>query len=155
MGELTAENNWIQLNIDGQAHAGLSIHPEDGDFFSRSRKMLDRTGRLGGRPGIFEGQLASLKRELEAWSTGYADSVEETYLVLKGGEFLFLVILKGKAYDGALEDSLTDLDMKVAQNPAYDLINLSVMAFPAFAEDAIRSFLPDRVGPRGAGGHAE
>ena len=135
--------------------AGVTVHPEDGDLFSLTKQMIERSGRFAARFEAFDKQLAALRRDLEAWSVRHSNTVKEVFLVLKGDYFLFLVVLKEKNHDGALEDALTDLDMKIAQDPDYDLINLSVLALPAFAEDAIRSFLPHRAGPKGERGNAE
>ena len=155
MGVATDKKQWIQLRMGDPDMAGVTVHPEDGDLFSLTKQMIERSGRIAARIETFDNQLSALKRDLEAWSSEHSDSVKEVFLVLKGDHFLFLVVLKGKAHDGALEDALTDLDMKIAQNPDYDLINLSVLALPAFAEDAIRSFLPHRVGPKGERENAE
>lgn len=91
-----------------------------------------------------------MKRDLKHWIATREDSIAEAYLVLKGDHFQFLVVMKGKAHDSALEDALTDLDMAVAQNPDYDLIRLSVLAIPAFGEDVVRSFLPPNMDSKGA-----
>jgi hypothetical protein len=155
MGVATTRKQWIQLRMGDPAVAGVTVHAEDGDLFSLTKQMIERSGRIAAHIERFDQQLAALKRDLEVWSSEHSDSVEEVFLALKGDHFLFLVVLKGKAHDGLLEDALTDLDMRVAQEPDYDLINLSVLALPAFAEDAIRSFLPQRTGPKGEGGNAE
>ena len=127
------------------ALAGVTVLPENGDLFSLTKQMIARSGQIAYKIDAFESQLAALRLELEAWALHRAKVVDEAFLVLKGEHFLFLVVLKGTAYDGAFEDDLTELDIRVAQNPDYDLINLSVLALPAFAEDVIRSFLPQRA----------
>lgn len=135
--------------------AGVTIHPENGDVFTLSKQMIARSGRLMSRIEAFEQQLATLKLDLESWAAAHSESVAEAFLVLKGDHFVFLAVLKGKAYDSVLEDALTELDMQVAQNPDYNLINLSVLALPAFAEDAIRSFLPHGAGAKNESGNAQ
>ena len=146
---------WIQIHLTDPALAGVTVHPEDGDSFSLPKQRIAKYGHLAYRIEAYDGQFAALKQELVTWSAVHSDVVRETFLVMKGDHYLFLVVLKGKAHDAVLEDALTDLDMKIAQDPEFDLINLSVLALPAFAEEAIRSFLPHRVGPKGEGGDAE
>ncbi len=155
MGVSTAKKQWIQLRMGDPDLGGVTVHPEDGDLFSLTKQMIARFGRLASQIEAFENQLTSLKRDLETWSSAHSDAVDDAFLVLKGDHFLFLVVLKGKTHDGDLEDALTDLDIQVAQDPRYELINLSVLALPAFAEEAIRSFLPHRMGPKGEGENAE
>jgi hypothetical protein len=157
-GPMTVANagkQWIQLRLGDAELAGVTVHPENGDVYALSKQMIARSGQLMFRIEAFEQQLAALKRDLESWSSAHSESVSEVFLVLKGDHFVFLAVLKGKAYDSALEDALTELDLKVAQNPDYNLINLSVLALPAFAEDAIRSFLPHRPVPKDESGDAE
>ena len=117
--------------------------------------MIARSGQLAYRIEAFENQLAALTSELEAWASRRADVVREVFLVLKGDHFQFLVVLKGTAHDGDLEDDLTNLDMSIARNLDYDLINLSVLALPAFAEDVIRSFLPNHIKVEDSADHAK
>ena len=155
MSVATTKKQWIQLRLGDPNLAGVTVHPEDGDLFALTKQMIARSGRIAYEIEAFENQLEALKRELDAWFAGRSDSVAEAFLVLKGDYFLFLVVTKGKAHDSGLEDALTDLDMKVAQDPDYHLVNLSVLALPAFAEDAIQSFLPHRVGPKSESGNAE
>jgi hypothetical protein len=155
MNVATPKKQWIQLRLGDSSLAGVTVHPEDGDLFSLTKQMIARSGQISYQIEAFENQLETLKRDLESWFARRSDSVAEAFLVLKGDHFLFLVVTKGKAHDGDLEDALTDLDMKVAQDSDYDLINLSVLALPAFAEDAIQSFLPHRGASKGERDNAE
>jgi len=155
MNAAPAAKQWIQLRMADPGLAGVTVDPGDGDLFSLTRQVITRLGRVAHQFQEFETQLAALRRELEKWTAARADVIAEAFLVLKGDYFQFLVVMKGKAYDGALEDALTELDMAVAQNPGYDLIRLSVLAIPAFGEDVIRSFLPPYVDSKGASDDAE
>ena len=145
MSDAIKKNPWIQLRMDDPSVAGVTVHPEDGDLFSLSKQMIARSGQFAHRIEALETQLTSLTAELAGWASQHSDAVSDVFLVLKGDHFQFLVVLKGTAHDGELEDDLTSLDLNVARNPDYDLINLSVLALPAFAEDVIRSFLPNHI----------
>ena len=145
---IETDRSWIQLRMDDPTLGGVTVHPEDGDLFSLGKKMIARSGLIAAKIEVFEEQLAALERELEGWASQRSNAIDEVFLVLRGDHFLFLVVLKGKEHDGTFEDALTDLDMKVAQDPDYDLINLSVLALPAFADDVIQSFLPSHIRPR-------
>lgn len=155
MSATAPARQWIQIDMADSSLAGVTVRPEDGDLFSLSRQMITRLGRIAQQIDEFERQLANLRRDLEKWVAARAGSIAKAFLVLKGDHFLFLVALKGKRHDDALEDALTDLDMAVAQNPDYDLISLSVLALPAFAEDTIQSFLSPRAEPNSEGDDAE
>lgn len=141
MSATTANPRWIQFRLDDPDVAGVTVHPGDGDVFSLTKQMIARSGRVAYQIEEFARQLAELKRDLKHWIATRGGSIADAYLVLRGDHFQFLVVMKGKAYDRALEDALTELDMAVAQNPDYDLIRLSVLAIPAFGEEVIRSFL--------------
>ena len=39
--------------------------------------------------------------------------------------------------------ALTELDLRIAQDAAYDLINLSVLALPIVSEEAVSTFLAE------------
>lgn len=155
MSATAADQQWIQFRMDDPDVAGVTVHPGDGDVFSLTKQMIARSGRIAYQIEEFARQLADLKRDLTQWVAARADSIAEAYLVLKGEYFQFLVVMRGKAYDGALEDALTELDIAIAQNSDYDLIQLSVLAIPAFGEDVIRSFLPPHVDSKGASDDAE
>ena len=156
MSTTTAAKQWIQLRMADPGFAGVTVDPGDGDLFSLTKRMIVRLGRVAHQIDEFERQLAGVRRDLEKWMAARADAIAKAFLVLKGDHFLFLVVMKGKAHDDALEDALTDLDMAVAQNPAYNLIRLSVLALPAFGEEVIRSFLGNHRGePNGEGDDAE
>ena len=145
MSATIASNTWISLRVGDPAVAGVTIHSQDGDLFALTKQMIARAGRIAAGIEAFDNQLTALRAELEGWAAQRADLIDQVFLALKGDQFLFLVVLKGKAYNGIFEDDLTELDMSIAQNPDYDLIPLSVLALPACAEDVIRSFLPDHV----------
>lgn len=155
MSAAIKKNPWIQLRMDDPSIVGVTVHPEDGDLFSLIKQMIARSGQITHQIETFESQPAALRSELEAWASQRVDAVREVFLVLKGDHFQFLVVLKGTVHDDALEDALTDLDLSVAQNPDFDLINLSVLALPAFAEDVIRSFLPHHAQAKDSADDAE
>lgn len=150
MSTLSTSKSWIQLRMDDPTLGGVTVHRGDGDIISLGKELIARSAQIASKIVRFEPQLEALEKELSLWSSQRAEVIKEVFLVLKGDHFLFLVLLKGKQYDNALEDDLTDLDMKVAQDPDYDLIKLSVLALPAFADDVIHSFLPSHLKPREA-----
>ena len=154
MSTVTTSKSWIQLRMGDPTVAGVTVHREDGDLFSLGKELIARSGQIASRIIQFEQQLEALEQELSIWSSQRAEIVKEVFLVLRGDHFLFLVLLKGQEHDDALEDDLTDLDMKIAQDRDYDLINLSVLALPAFADDVIQSFLPFHIKPRAASENA-
>ena len=60
---------------------------------------------------------------------------------MRDAGLLFLVVLKEKPFNQKIEDSLTELDIAIAQDDDLDLIKLSVLALPKASKDSIESFL--------------
>ena len=149
MMPVATRKNWIQLRLGDPQLAGVTVHAEDGDLFSLSKRMVARAGMISAQIEALDVQVAALRRELEGWTSTHADAIRDAFVVLKGDYFLFLVVMKGKAYDAALEDALTDLDIRIAQDPEFTLVKLSVQALPAFDEAALRSFLPSGLELKG------
>ena len=145
MSLATTNRQWVQLHLSDPHVAGVTVTPPEGDdLFSLSREMVMRAGRLAAHLDEIDAQLAAVQEVVQSWCRSQVDRISNAYVVLKGDGFLFLVVQKSKEYDRTLEDSLTDLDIEIAQNPEFNHIHLSVLAIPAFSEEAIESFLPNR-----------
>ena len=138
----TTKKSWIQIQLNDPALAGVTVHHEDGDTFALTKQMIARSGQIAAQVIAINRQLNALRVELGQWAFKHAKAIDRAFLALRGDHFLFLAVLKAKGYDSLLEDDLTELDMRVAQNSDYDQIRLSVLSLPACAEDVIRSFLP-------------
>ena len=134
--------SWIQLDYHDPATVGVTITPADGDLFAMTKEMAIRGCQIGSRLNEFDTQISGVWEVLKEWASEHRQYVDKAFLALKGSGFLFLVIQKEPTYNRVLEDSLTDLDIKIAQNHDFQLIHLSVLAIPDSSEETIRTFLP-------------
>jgi hypothetical protein len=90
----------------------------------------------------FGRQFDQLLQRLGEWVRERQASVRSAYLTARDFGLLFLLVRRGGQYDEALEESLTDLDLEVANDPDYSLIRLDVLAVPEVSAESLRSFLP-------------
>ena len=89
----------------------------------------------------FTKQFQALLDYLAVWLSDHEDKIDYAYLTVRDRGLLFLPIQKGLAYDSVLSDSFTYLDLEIANNPAYDLIELSVLGLPKASDANIASFI--------------
>ena len=116
------------------------VTPEDGDrFVVQTTKAVAALQALNNRES-FEAQLQLLLNTLAEWSMSQ-DGICRVHLTLADNGFLFLVIPKKATYNAALEDSLSELDLTIANCSDFDMIRLDVMALPDAGTDALDSFL--------------
>jgi hypothetical protein len=89
----------------------------------------------------FTKQFQKLLTRLASWLTDHLDDVEDAYVTLRDAGLLFLVVRKTRRFNEELENSLTGVDLEIAQDPELDLIRLTVLALPMTSRDGIESFL--------------
>jgi len=122
------------------------IRPKDNDVFVRSVEQIVEACVIGERTlqraFQFKRQLEDgLFTKLAQWLTGNKHRVRKAFLAPHEGGLMFLVIKIGAKYDRDLEDSLTDLDIDVANSPEFDLLRLDVMCLPEVSTETALSFL--------------
>ena len=129
----------IQLDwedVDGN----VTVTPSDKDrYVVKVRTALKRLQR-GGDIEAVERKLALLQRELGAWLRERA-GIQQAFLTMRDGGFLFLVVKEKAEYDEAFEDALTDLDIQIAKDIDLAGIPLDVMALPCVSQQAADHFL--------------
>ena len=90
----------------------------------------------------FSNQMADLLDLLSAWVTERKERIKAAHLTLRrDNSVLFVVTQKEVRFDEALSDDLTRLDIDVANNPAFELITLDVLAIPAVSAESATAFL--------------
>jgi hypothetical protein len=94
----------------------------------------------------FTRQFRKLQAKLTEWYESQEHHVAKAYLTVRDSAILFLVVQKSAAFSRDLEDSLTDLDIAIAQDDEFSLVRLNVLALPTASEESIQSFLV--LGPR-------
>jgi hypothetical protein len=134
---------WIHL--DHADDAEVMVHLESGDMFTLPLKAaIDACGSVE-NVQRFGKQLEILLARLAAWIGQHEDDVQEAYVTFRDAGLLFLVVRKTRKLNEALENSLTDVDIEIAQDENLCLIKLSVLALPQTTEENVRSFLSSKI----------
>ncbi|MFO0970183.1 MAG: hypothetical protein U0793_31920 [Gemmataceae bacterium] len=89
----------------------------------------------------FSKQSRKLLGRLQQWIEEHKADIAEAFMTVRHSAFLLLIVQNHEAFNQDLEDSLTDLDLSIAQDEDYNLIRLNVLALPKASRDSIDSFL--------------
>ena len=119
----------------------VMITPQDNDRFVVTVESAILACKAVNSNERFRDQFNYLLNTLGSWLTAHADKIDQAYLTIRDRGLLFLPIQKSRTYDRVLSESFTDLDLEIANNPAYDLIELSVLGLPRASEASIASFI--------------
>jgi hypothetical protein len=121
--------------------ARVQVETEEEDRFVLTVGAAIQACKAFGEYEEFTRQFRKLQATLSSWVKDHAADVAEAYLTVRDAALLFLVVQSGEAFRQELEDSLTDLDLAVAQDEEFNLIRLQVLALPRASEESVRSFL--------------
>ena len=119
----------------------VRIVPPDKDIMAMSVEMAIEACRAFRQQIQFKDQFELLLKRLVEWVSEHAADVHKAFLTRRDSGLLFLVVLNTEQFDPIIEDSLTDLDLEIANDADFKLITLSVHALPCCSEDAIGSFV--------------
>ena len=86
-------------------------------------------------------QLSLLQDQLGAWLREHESEVEMAYLTLRDSQFLFLAISRTPSCSDELEDSVSELDFGIANDPDLNLVRLNALVLPPVSMDSLGSFL--------------
>lgn len=89
----------------------------------------------------FCSQFQELLRHLDEWIKTHRKKISKAFVTVRDTGLLFLILQHSPEYDRALEDELTELDVEIAQDVCYSLLNLNVLALPAGGGGAETGFL--------------
>lgn len=120
------------------------VTPEDEDRFFLT--VEDAINACKSHSGFTEFQrtFKDLLTYLARWIERHREKIKEAYLTVRETDMLFLTVHTGKSFDWEFEDSLTELDVFVAQADKYKEVRLNVLCIPNAGEDSVISFLdPD------------
>jgi len=114
------------------------IEPKDEDRFVISLDEAIRACRLYDQKAkVFRHQFDFLKNVVGQWVHDYKDHVKKTFLTLANDRLFLVVVSNQEAYDNELEESLTELDLRIAQDPSFSAIRLSVQILPLCHSDLL------------------
>jgi hypothetical protein len=131
---------YIRLSPVNQSDK-VQIETEDEDRFLVTVGEAIRACKAFDKFADFHRQIRRVVAILSVWIENHKSQIAEAYLAVRDVGLLFLIVQNAKAFDQELEDSLTDLDVAIAQDAELNLIKLSVLALPRASEESIHSFL--------------
>ena len=141
---LTEIGSVIELhfeNRDGQVRVMLP----DNHIMAMSVEVAVHACRAFKDQILFKSQFDGLLPYLAEWIDLHSDDVKEAYLTTRDSGLLFLVVTKGKTFNGSFEDELTGLDIEVANDTDYSLINMNVLAIPPSGDEDTHSFISNKL----------
>lgn len=124
-----------------RADGKVLVHTDSNDKFLLTMEEAVKACRAWNHLAEFHRQMDELMGKLSEWVRENAHRAKEAYLGVKPSGLLFLVVMSGKKFDESLEDSLTDLDIEVANSRDFSHLRLDVMAIPDGPRDCIDSFM--------------
>ena len=90
----------------------------------------------------FTGQIADLLEILSDWVKTRRSRIRSARLTFRPDRsVLFVVMQKDIPFDAELSGQLTDLDIAIANDAKFGLLNLDVLAIPAVSEESANAFL--------------
>ena len=89
----------------------------------------------------FQIQFKETINLLAVWIKKNTKHIAKAYLTIRDAGLLFVIIQKGIKYNGKFEDTLTALDLKIANQKTLSDIKLNVMALPNTTRDVYETFL--------------
>jgi len=114
---------------------------EEQDRFVMTVSAAIEACKAYGKSAEFNQQFKAMQSKLGAWIQTREADIDEAYLTVRDEAILLLVVQKSEAFNQALEESLTALDIAIAQDEELSLIRLNVLSLPSASEDSIQSFL--------------
>ena len=120
------------------------VCPQDGDRFVIQKRKAVEALKAVDRQASFEAQLQVLLNALGAWAkqrTTDVGDISSMYLTLGDIGFLAIVVKRDADYSRDLEDSLSELDLEIANNADLDTLRVEFLAVPNVGPVALDSFL--------------
>jgi hypothetical protein len=130
---------WHHLRQSDGGH--FVIHPLEGETFGLPVNDVVRACRSYGKVEEFSQQVRDLMECLGKWVLEHRTEIDRAFFALEPDGCVLAVVQKGKAFNPDFEDALSRLDLDMAQNDAFSLVNLRVVAIPFSSDDTVSSFL--------------
>jgi hypothetical protein len=114
---------------------------DDGDRFALPVDVAVRACESAEDLGEFARQFEHLLSRLGQWMARYPGEVSRAYVAPEPGGVLFAVVRRGREFNPAFEEALSDIDFEIGQSDDLNLIKLRAIALPELSEEAVASFL--------------
>ena len=129
--------------LDERSEGQVTVRQKNRDlFFLSLGEAVAVCANFAKCKADFTNEVTDLLEKLSGWVTVRRDKIGSAHLTFRrDGSILFLVIQKAVEFDEPLSDELTDLDIEIAMDPAFGLINFDVLAIPAVSTESANAFL--------------
>jgi len=135
-----AERTSVALLVESDPGQAV-VKMKDGDVFFVAVSDAARACQAIEKFKDFSTQFRALLAKLGTWVEAHRSGIKSAYLTIREHDMLFLTVQKSVEFDALLADSLSDLDLEIANGEEFNLLDLSVMAIPAVSEGSLNAFL--------------
>ena len=133
------QKNVVQLRHNDQGM--VTVVPQDEDRFSLNVHEAVQALRIADQLQKFQKQFRLLLRTLGEWLIERRQEWSDAFVTLRDGGLTFVVIRRVPRYDAQFEDELSDLDIKISDDPALELVSIHSLALPPADDAAVDTFL--------------
>ena len=91
-----------------------------------------------------ESQLKLLMDQVGEWVHENAAKLQGAFLTLRDERFYFVAVSQAAECDDDLEDSISDLDFKIAIDPDLEHVRMNAVILPPASKNALSSFFDKR-----------
>lgn len=136
----TVELDWYSSDQNDT----IVVTPRDRQRFEIQTDRAIRILQVAHEETLFHKQFHLLLNHLAGWIRDHRAAIRNAYLTLHDGAFAFIVVRTSPRHDADFEDSLSDLDLDIAGDPALNLVTLNAIALPPVSEAGLSSFVDPR-----------
>lgn len=141
---LKAHDGVIDLHFQDDG-ATVRVTPQDKDLMILSVKEAINACRAFADQIRFKSQFDALLSRIGVWIKSRQERISAAFITTRDAGLLLLIVTKNKAYDDDLESEITDLDIQVANDADFGMIDLSILAIPNSPPETVRSFLSKKM----------
>lgn len=129
--------------LDEQEDATVTVIPKDRDSFCLTVEEAVAACRFLDRGYSFVRQVADLRDELAHWISERTNVIQSAYISFRSNGILFVVVQKDTRRNKQLVDDLTELDIRIANDDRFALLNVDVLSLPKAPRESLSAFLDD------------
>lgn len=142
--ELLSDIKTVQLDWY-DADEVVEVIPRDQQRFEVQKDRAIVILRVAQQAEQFGLQFQLLLRRLAEWLRTRQSKIDRAFVTYQDDALAFVVVRNTVPYDEDFEDSLAELDFDIANDTDLELVKLKTLALPQVSEEAVRSFLDERL----------
>ena len=139
-----AREGVIDLHFQDDS-GSVRITPEDNDLMILSVHEAISACRAFADQIRFKSQFDALLVRIGGWIRTRSEKISSAFITTRDAGLLLLIVTKSREYDSDFESDITDLDIQVANEPDFGMIELSVLAIPNCPLESVNSFLSKKM----------